>query len=104
MFDPFLDELQGTIQAAGGEELALPAEFKECHSSSGKSNLKNWVVGRAGLRAGVRAGGAVLGGKAAGLGNGRRGLPLQPRIGLQAAPLRGGRPAAGPVVSIPAPP
>ncbi len=50
MFDPFLDELQGTIQAAGGEELALPAEFKECHSSSGKSSIKNWLWAVPGFR------------------------------------------------------
>ncbi|NDE22207.1 MAG: hypothetical protein EBZ96_04910, partial [Synechococcaceae bacterium WB9_3_282] len=50
MFDPFLDELQGTIQAAGGEELALAAEFKECHSSSGKSSIKNWLWAVPGFR------------------------------------------------------
>jgi 15,16-dihydrobiliverdin:ferredoxin oxidoreductase len=50
MFDPFLTELEAKIKTAGAEPLPLAPEFRECHSSSGKSSIKNWLWAVPGFR------------------------------------------------------
>ena len=50
MFDPFLAELQEKLKAAGSEPLPLSSDLEECHSSNGKSVIKNWLWAVPGFR------------------------------------------------------
>jgi len=50
MFDPFLDELHGQIQARGARPMEIPAGLAECRSAKGTSVIRSWLWELPGIR------------------------------------------------------
>ena len=50
MFDPFLDELHGQIQARGTQSMEIPTGLAECRSAKGTSVIRSWLWELPGIR------------------------------------------------------
>ncbi len=50
MFDPFLEQLQASIKARGGEAVVVPEDLEKCISKKGNSIIRSWLWKLPGFR------------------------------------------------------